>query len=70
MMGRHILFETSLVMRRVNSKNAMKDTEKPVAPKRSTPLSWLWSSVVELAATHEAAYLEHCRQYALDRASA
>ena len=27
--------------------------------------SWLWSSVVELAATHEAAYLEHCRQYAL-----
>lgn len=28
--------------------------------------SWLWSSVVELAATHEAAYLQHCRQYALD----
>jgi uncharacterized protein (DUF2252 family) len=27
--------------------------------------SWLWSSVVELAATHEAAYLEHCRTYAL-----
>jgi len=28
--------------------------------------SWLWSSVVELAATHEAAYLEHCRRYALE----
>jgi len=27
--------------------------------------SWLWSSVVELASTHEAAYLEHCRRYAL-----
>jgi uncharacterized protein (DUF2252 family) len=26
--------------------------------------SWLWSSVVELACTHEAAYLEHCRQFA------
>ena len=26
--------------------------------------SWLWSSVVELVATHEAAYLEHCRKYA------
>jgi uncharacterized protein (DUF2252 family) len=26
--------------------------------------SWLWSSVVELIATHEAAYLEHCRRYA------
>jgi uncharacterized protein (DUF2252 family) len=27
--------------------------------------SWLWNSVVELVATHEAAYLEHCRNYAL-----
>lgn len=27
--------------------------------------SWLWKSVVELVARHEAAYLEHCRQYAL-----
>jgi uncharacterized protein (DUF2252 family) len=26
--------------------------------------SWLWSSVVELMATHEAAYLDHCRRYA------
>lgn len=29
---------------------------------------WLWSAVVELVALHEAAYLEHCRRYALDRA--
>jgi uncharacterized protein (DUF2252 family) len=27
--------------------------------------SWLWTSVVELASTHESAYLEHCRKYAL-----
>jgi uncharacterized protein (DUF2252 family) len=27
--------------------------------------SWLWSSVVDLIAVHEAAYLEHCRRYAL-----
>jgi uncharacterized protein (DUF2252 family) len=27
--------------------------------------SWLWASVVELMALHEAAYLEHCRQFAL-----
>ena len=27
--------------------------------------SWLWSSVVELVASHEAAYLDHCRRYAL-----
>jgi uncharacterized protein (DUF2252 family) len=30
--------------------------------------SWLWSSVVELIALHEAAYLEHCRRYALAEA--
>ncbi len=36
--------------------------------RRSTRLdapSWLWTSIVELAAIHEAAYLEHCRLYAL-----
>jgi uncharacterized protein (DUF2252 family) len=27
--------------------------------------SWLWSSVVDLLAIHEKAYLEHCRSYAL-----
>jgi uncharacterized protein (DUF2252 family) len=30
----------------------------------NTP-SWLWSGVVELASCHEAAYLEHCRLYAV-----
>jgi uncharacterized protein (DUF2252 family) len=27
--------------------------------------SWLWSSVVELIALHETAYLDHCRRFAL-----
>lgn len=27
--------------------------------------SWLWSSVVDLVADHERAYLEHCRKYVL-----
>lgn len=26
--------------------------------------SWLWSSVVELTAIHERAYLDHCRRFA------
>jgi uncharacterized protein (DUF2252 family) len=30
--------------------------------------SWLWSSVVDLIATHEVEYLEHCRRYALSEA--
>lgn len=29
--------------------------------------SWLWNSVVDLVATHEAAYLNHCRRYALEK---
>jgi len=32
--------------------------------------SWLWASVVDLLATHERAYLEHCRRYATDGARA
>ncbi len=31
--------------------------------------SWLWDSVVALAARHEAGYLEHCRRYALQAAA-
>lgn len=34
-------------------------------PRKLDAPPWLWSSVVELAAAHEAAYLEHCRAYAL-----
>ena len=26
---------------------------------------WLWNSIVELVSSHEAGYLEHCRQYAI-----
>jgi uncharacterized protein (DUF2252 family) len=28
--------------------------------------SWLWNSVVDLVGAHEAAYLQHCRRYALE----
>jgi uncharacterized protein (DUF2252 family) len=31
--------------------------------------SWLWSSVVDLLAIHEAAYLQHCRRFALAEAA-
>ncbi len=30
--------------------------------------SWLWNSVVDLVGAHEAAYLQHCRKYALEAA--
>jgi uncharacterized protein (DUF2252 family) len=31
--------------------------------------NWLWSSVVDLSASHEAGYLEHCRRFAMATAS-
>lgn len=31
--------------------------------------SWLWNSVVDLVATHEAAYLQHCRRHAFQSAA-
>ena len=45
---------------------------KAFAQSRSKTLdapSWLWTSVVDLVATHEAAYLEHCRRYPLAEAA-
>ena len=39
-----------------------------LAKARTTALdapSWLWSNVVELISIHEAAYLDHCRRFAL-----
>jgi uncharacterized protein (DUF2252 family) len=43
-----------------------------LAKARTTRLdapTWLWSSVVDLLAIHERAYLEHCRAYALSEAA-
>jgi uncharacterized protein (DUF2252 family) len=31
--------------------------------------SWLWANVVELIGLHEAAYLDHCRRFALAEAA-
>jgi uncharacterized protein (DUF2252 family) len=31
--------------------------------------SWLWSSIVALVVSHEAAYLDHCRRYAMREAA-
>jgi len=37
-------------------------------PKKLDAPSWLWSCVTELIASHEVAYLEHCRRHALTAA--
>jgi uncharacterized protein (DUF2252 family) len=47
------------------TRKAFSATFKVRRAARLDAPSWLWSSVVELVSTHEAAYLEHCRRYAL-----
>ena len=50
-----------------------KTWQKELSANRSKTLdapSWLWSSVVELVASHESAYLDHCRKYAMSTSSA
>jgi uncharacterized protein (DUF2252 family) len=41
-----------------------KDLQRSRSKSLDAP-SWLWSSIVELVASHEGAYLEHCRKHAL-----
>jgi uncharacterized protein (DUF2252 family) len=51
--------------------SARKSWRKALGRRRSKSIdapSWLWSSVVDLVSNHEAAYLNHCRKYALESA--
>jgi uncharacterized protein (DUF2252 family) len=59
--GRQMDKQTRRKWRTEVSRNASKRLDAP---------SWLWSSIVGLVASHEAAYLEHCRRYALETETA
>jgi uncharacterized protein (DUF2252 family) len=48
------------------TRQKWRDVLKHNRPANEEAPSWLWSSVVELVASHEVAYLEHCRRYAMD----
>jgi uncharacterized protein (DUF2252 family) len=47
---------TRLAWRKTLQQNYSKTLDAP---------SWLWSSILELVANHETAYLEHCRRFPL-----
>lgn len=47
---------TQAAWRKELQRNRSKNIDAP---------SWLWDSIVELVACHEASYLEHCRSYAM-----
>lgn len=54
--ARQMDVSTRTKWRRELQRNRSKNLEAP---------SWLWNSIVELVASHEAGYLEHCRTYAM-----
>ena len=60
----------SAVVGKAHSRQMDAETRKgwqaQLSRNRSETLAWLWTSIVELLAIHESAYLEHCRKYALD----
>ena len=48
-----------------------KEWQRELQRSRSKSLnapSWLWTSLVELLADHERAYLDHCREFASEDA--
>ncbi|SNT14715.1 Uncharacterized conserved protein, DUF2252 family [Granulicella rosea] len=54
-------------MDRVTRQSWAKDLKRRNGKGLDAP-RWLWSSVLDLVALHEAAYLEHCRRYAMGAA--
>ena len=55
--GRQMDASTRQIWHGELGRNRQKNLDAP---------SWLWSSIVELVSSHEAAYLEHCRRYAMN----
>jgi uncharacterized protein (DUF2252 family) len=59
--GRQMDVDTRQKWQSTLNRNRSKSLDAP---------SWLWESIVQLVAIHESAYLEHCRQYAMQSAAA
>jgi len=55
-------------MPKVERNTWLKDLEGRRPAQLEAP-SWLWCSVVDLSASHESGYLEHCRKFALAEAA-
>ena len=55
-------------MKSIQRRGWLSDLAKTHRASLKAP-SWLWTSVVDLIALHESAYLDHCRQYALTEAA-
>jgi len=67
-MSRYLAYTVGRAHARQMGDGTRKSWRKELKLNRSKSLAapaWLWGSVVQLMASHEAGYLEHCRRYAL-----
>lgn len=66
--ARYLAYVVGLAHARQMDREARRWWQDAVRRRQSATLDapgWLWESVVDLTGVHEAAYLEHCRAYAL-----
>jgi uncharacterized protein (DUF2252 family) len=66
--ARYLALKLGKAHARQMNKATRKKWQKQLSLNHSKSLdapSWLWTSVVELLVSHELAYLEHCRKYAM-----
>jgi uncharacterized protein (DUF2252 family) len=67
-MSRYLAYVVGCAHARQMDDGTRKSWRSELKLNRSKSLAtpaWLWKSVVQLMASHEAGYLEHCRKYAL-----
>ena len=68
-MSRYLAYVVGCAHARQMDNGTCKSWRKELKLNRSKSLAapdWLWKSVVPLMASHEAGYLNHCRNYAID----
>lgn len=66
--ARYLAYVVGLAHARQMDREARRWWQDAVRRRQSATLDapgWLWESVVDMTGVHEAAYLEHCRAYAL-----
>jgi len=70
--ARYLAYIVGLAHARQMDAATRADWAKAIAPRPGAMIDapgWLWESIVDLVASHEAGYLEHCRKYALSQAA-
>ena len=66
--ARHLAYVVGLAHARQMNADERAEWGRAISRRQSAEIdapTWLWDAVVDLTASHEAGYLEHCRRYAL-----